>query len=175
MPGFSNFRPKVTGKINIGATMSSMDKSAAPGVLLTDTAVKQLNSDHEEQLQDENVLEGEVVDPDLVTSSPVIQPHGSETLEQELKSRIQSGEWDNLDDLPAFKVRTPEGQLMARTDAIDCRIRQLEQRLPMLLNQHLHDAYVQVLKKIHALRKTKAALFYYFYKHQGQRDLGSGK
>jgi hypothetical protein len=41
----------------------------------------------------------------------------------------------------------------------------------MLLNQHLHDAYVQILKKIHALRKTKGALLYYFYKDQGQRDL----
>jgi hypothetical protein len=92
----------------------------------------------------------------------------------EKTARIESGEWDNLDDLDAFRARTPEGRLMARTEALDCRVRQLEQRLPMLLNQHLHDAYIQVLKKIRALRKTKAALFYLFYKKAGQRDLDSG-
>jgi hypothetical protein len=64
---------------------------------------------------------------------------------------------------------------MARTEAIDFRVRQLEQRLPMMLNQHLHDAYIQVLKKIRALRKTKGALFYFFYKNSGQRDLGNGR
>lgn len=142
---------------------------------LTDELVRQLNADHEHQVQDENILEGEVIDTSPINfSPPVSSPASSENAEQELRSRIQSGEWDNLDDLDAFKARTSEGQLMARTEALDFRIRQLEQRLPMLLNQHLHDAYVQVLKKIHALRKTKGALFYFFYKNQGQRDLGSG-
>jgi hypothetical protein len=151
-----------------------MTKTLLATDTLTDELVKQLNLDHEQQSQDENVLEGEVVDTLPPPLTPPHQSAGSESQEQELRSRIQSGEWDNLDDLEGFKNRTPEGQLMARTEAIDFRIRQLEQRLPMLLNQHLHDAYIQVLKKIHALRKTKGALFYFFYKDQGQRDLNEG-
>lgn len=140
---------------------------------ITDELVKKLNSEHEEEVKDADVLEGEVVDP---VPPPVTTPvsTSSESPEQELASRIKSGEWDNLDDLAAFKARTPEGQLMARTEALDIRIHQLEVRLTMLLNQHLHDAYIQVLKKIHALRKTKGALFYFFYKDQGQRDLNEG-
>lgn len=141
---------------------------------ITDELVRQINADHEQQIPEDQVLEGEVVDsftPPLVAP---IAPSGNESQEQELRSRIQSGEWDNLDDIPAFVARTPEGRLMARTEALDFRVRQLEQRLPMLLNEHLHDAYIQVLKKIHALRKTKGALFYFFYKDSGQRDLGSG-
>lgn len=139
---------------------------------ITDDLIKQLNSQNEDQVREEEVLEGTVVDevPPPVSGAAESQV-ANQTQEEELKSRIQSGEWDNLDDLPAFKARTPEGQLMSRTEAIDCRIRQLELRLPMLLNQHLQDAYVQVLKKIHALRKTKGGIFYMFYKNSGQRDL----
>jgi hypothetical protein len=140
---------------------------------ITDDLVKKLNSEHEEEVKDTDVLEGEVVDPFPPHATPPVSAN-PESPEQELASRIKSGEWDNLDDLAAFKARTPEGQLMARTDALDIRIHQLEVRLTMLLNEHLHDAYIQVLKKIHALRKTKAALFYFFYKDQGQRDLNGG-
>lgn len=138
--------------------------------VLTDDSVKKLNLQNEQATVEEEVLEGTIVD-DFPKVSASAHPTISEVPEKELRARIESGEWDNLDDLPAFKNRTPEGQLMARTEAIDCRVRQLELRLPMLLNQHLHDAYIQVLKKIHALRKTKAALFYFFYKDEGQRDL----
>ena len=134
--------------------------------VLTDQHAKQLNQQLEDQIPEEEVLEGTV----QATASVAT---GNE--EADLRSRITSGEWDNLDDLPAFQKRTPEGRLMARTEAIDYRIRQLEQRLPLLLNQHLHDAYIQVLKKIHALRKTKGALFYFSYKDSGQRDLNSGE
>jgi hypothetical protein len=137
---------------------------------LSDEFLKQLNHTNESSLPEEEILEGVLVDEPIVTSSSA-NPTYSDTPEKELRARIESGEWDNMDDLPAFKARTPEGQLMARTEAIDCRVRQLELRMPMLLNQHLHDAYIQVLKKISALRKTKTALFYYFYKDSGQRDL----
>lgn len=151
-----------------------MNKVLVTSSQITDDLVRQLNAQNESQVREEEVLEGTVVD-DIPKTSPATSaiPYDS-TPEKELRSRIESGEWDNLDDLEAFKARTPEGQLMARTESLDCRIRQLEQRMPMLLNQHLHDAYIQVLKKIHALRKTKGALFYMFYKNAGQRDLGSG-
>lgn len=146
------------------------DVTLVTGNQITDQLVKHLNDQNEQTIPDSDVLEGTVVD-DFPKTSASAHPSTSDTPERELRARIESGEWDNLDDLPAFAARTPEGQLMARTEAIDCRIRQLEQRLPMLLNQHLHDAYIQVLKKIHALRKTKGALFYFAYKNQGQRDL----
>jgi len=141
---------------------------------ITDDLVKQLNAQNESQVKEEEVLEGIVVDDLPKSSTSSSQVVSTETPEKELRSRIESGEWDNLDDLEAFIARTPEGQLMARTEALDFRIRQLETRLPMLLNQHLHDSYIQVLKKIHALRKTKGALFYMFYKNEGQRDLNPG-
>ncbi|OGD08848.1 hypothetical protein A2397_05385 [Candidatus Amesbacteria bacterium RIFOXYB1_FULL_44_23] len=145
---------------------------------ITDELIRQLNQKNESQVGDADVLEGEVVGDSASSSS--VQSSAStfpadSSPEKELRSRIESGEWDNLDDLEAFKARTPEGQLMARTEALDFRVRQLELRLPMLLNEHLHDAYIQVLKKIHALRKTKGAIFYYFYKDSGQRDLGDGR
>lgn len=139
--------------------------------VLSDDQIKQLVSQNESQIPDEDVLEGKILD-DLPPSPP--QSTGPSSPEKELRARIESGEWDNLDDLEAFRVRTPEGQLMARTEAIDFRIHQLEQKMPMLLNQYLHDAYIQVLKKIYALRKTKAGLFYSFYKTSGQRDLNNG-
>jgi len=151
---------------------------AAPGQI-TDDVARQLNQQNEQQVKDEEVLEGEVI-ADIPGSEntsfrPASNLPGDSSPEKELRSRIESGEWDNLDDLEAFRARTPEGQLMARTESLDFRIRQLEQRLPLLLNQHLHDAYIQVLKKVHALRKTKGAIFYYFYKDSGQRDLGNGR
>lgn len=152
-----------------------MDTTLVTSQQITDDLARKLNQQNEDQVKEEEVLEGKVVDD----TNPFInhqntQVYGDSSPENELRSRIESGEWDNMDDLEAFKVRTPEGQLMARTESIDFRIRQLEQRLSMLLNQHLHDAYIQVLKKITALRKTKAALFYYFYKDSGQRDLPQG-
>lgn len=150
-----------------------MSTTLVTATTITDELARQLNQEHESSVRDEEVLEGEVV-ADAVSQAavPPEQSPSPASPEGELRSRIESGEWDNLDDLEAFTARTPEGQLMARTQALDFRIRQLEQRLPMLLNQHLHDAYVQVLKKIHALRKTKGAIFYFFYKDSGQRDLG---
>ena len=151
-----------------------MNKVIVTSSQITDDLVRQLNARNEEEVKEEEVLEGTVVD-DIPKSSGYSSPASAgDTPEKELRSRIESGEWDNLDDLDAFNARTPEGQLMARTESLDFRIRQLEQRLPMLLNQHLHDAYIQVLKKIAALRKTKGALFYMFYKDSGQRDLNSG-
>ena len=126
--------------------------------------VKKINAQNEDKAIDEDVLQGTIVDDAPVDNSKY-------SPEKELRTRIESGEWDNLDDLSAFQTRTDEGKLMARTEAIEYRVRQLSARLPMLLDQHLHDAYIQVLKKINALRKTKAALFYFSYKHQGQRDL----
>jgi hypothetical protein len=139
---------------------------------LTDQILRQLNEQNEQNIPESEVLEGTKVD-EFPRPSSSGSPSTSNSPEKELRARVESGEWDNMDDLPAFKARTPEGQLMARTEAIDCRVRQLETRLPMLLNQHLHDAYIQVLKKISALKKTKTALFYYFYKNSGQRDLPS--
>lgn len=143
---------------------------------LTDDVVKQIHDQNEETVKSLPITEeGNVVDdlPPYNPTASTINP-GSDA-EKELRSYIESGEWDNLDHLEGFKNRTPEGQLMARTEAIDCRVRQLEVRLPMMLNQHLHDAYIQILKKIHALRKTKSALFYFFYKNEGQRDLNSSR
>ena len=142
---------------------------------ITDELARQLNTQNESQVKEEEVLEGTVVGESFPgpTPTPVSSPAASKSAEDDLRSRIESGEWDNLDDLEAFRVRTPEGQLMARTESLDYRVRQLERRLPMLLNQHLYDAYIQVLKKIHALRKTKSALFYFFYKDSGQRDLNA--
>lgn len=141
---------------------------------LSDAVAKQINSQCQQDIQDESqgeILSGTVVD-EPPSGHPPVPPVN---LDEALKSRVTMGEWDNLEDLPSFRILTAEGQLMIRTQAIDARIRQLEERLPMLLNQYLHDSYIQVLKKIHALRKTKAALFYYFYKQSGQRDLGDGK
>lgn len=156
-----------------------MDKTVVTSAQITDDLVKQLNESNETQTPDESVLEGEVV-ADAQFSSPSAATPASPAQvsnedERNLQTHLSEGEWDNLDELPAFRARTSEGQLMLRVSAIDNRVRQLEQRLPMLLNQHLHDAYIQVLKKIHALRKTKGALFYLFYKNEGQRDLNSSK
>lgn len=157
-----------------------MDKTVVTSAQITDDLVRQLNQHNESQTPDEAVLEGEVITDHQtplsatpITATPT-SPQTSPDDERNLQTKLAEGEWDNLDELPAFKDRTPEGQLMLRVSAIDNRVRQLEQRLPMLLNQHLHDAYIQVLKKIHALRKTKGALFYLFYKDHGQRDLPSG-
>lgn len=141
---------------------------------ITDDLVRQLNSQNESQVKEDEVIEGEVVDDTYTASAPVAPIASGLSPEKDLRTRIESGEWDNLDDLEAFKSRTPEGQLMCRTEAIDFRVRQLELRMPTLLNEHLHEAYIQILKKIHALRKTKSALLFYFYKNDGQRDLGSG-
>jgi len=153
-----------------------MDNTIVTASQITDDLVRQLNTENESRIREEEVLEGTVVEDQPQKASPASAsfPPDSDP-EKELRARIESGEWDNLDELQAFKSRTPEGQLMARTESLDYRIRQLEQRLPMLLNQHLHDAYVQVLKKIAALRKTKGALFYIFYKNEGQRDLNPGR
>ena len=133
---------------------------------ISDHQIKQLNLQNEEEEGDHEhqILEGTLI-PKATTLSTSNNP------EKDLRARINSGEWDNLDDLPAFQSRTQEGQLLARVEAIDNRINQLQTHLPMLLNQYLHDAYIQVLKKIHTLRKTKTGLFYFSYKHQGQRDL----
>jgi hypothetical protein len=173
MPTFFTSKPKV---INSDVKIIPMSTTLVTARQITDDLARQLNQQNEQQVEeDEEVLEGEVVDTPsgaVKTSDNSVPslPRDSSP-EKELRARIESGEWDNLDDLEAFRTRTPEGRLMARTEALDFRVRQLEQRLPMLLNQHLHDAYIQVLKKIRALKKTKAALFYLFYKNQGQRDL----
>ncbi|KKU64496.1 MAG: hypothetical protein UX87_C0007G0004 [Candidatus Amesbacteria bacterium GW2011_GWA1_47_16] len=152
-----------------------MTRTLVTASQITDEIVKQLVTQNESSTSEEDVLEGEVVDDPGAFSAGKAGTSAAapvpENEERDLRARIQDGEWDNLDDMPAFQKRTPEGRLMSRTEAIDCRIRQLEARMPMLLNQHLHDAYIQVLKKIRALRKTKGALFYMFYKHSGQRDL----
>jgi hypothetical protein len=156
-----------------------MNKTLVTSSQITDDLVKRLNAQNESQAPDTTVLEGEVIADSLIQFSASDQPASAAKVsrddERTLQTRISEGEWDNLDDLPAFRARTPEGQLMLRINAIDNRVRQLETRLPMLLNQHLHDAYIQVLKKIHALRQTKGALFYLFYKDEGQRDLNSGE
>jgi hypothetical protein len=131
--------------------------------VLTDDIVKRLHTDSESTV-DDPPEEGEYVDPTPLSPPPNVQ-------DKNLRSRVDMGEWDNLQDIAAFNALSPEGQLMVRTEAIDNRIHQLEVRLPMLLNQYLHDSYIQVLKKIHALRKTKGAMFYFFYKNQGLRDL----
>jgi len=139
--------------------------------VITDPIVKQLHNQSQSDIADESqaeILSGTVVDePTQAHSAPKAKISSDATLLE----RVNQGEWDNLDDLTAFKALTQEGQLMIRIDAMDNRIRQLETKLPMLLNQYLNEAYIQVLKKIHALRKTKAAIFYYFYKDSGQRDL----
>lgn len=147
-----------------------MNKTIVTSGQITDDLVRQLNQQNESQAPEEPVLQAEEIFTPPISGTPVTNTSD----EQNLQTQIAEGEWDNLDSLPAFTSRTPEGQLMLRTVAIDNRVHQLEQRLPMLLNQHLHDAYIQVLKKIHALRKTKGALFYMFYKTEGQRDLNSG-
>jgi hypothetical protein len=149
-----------------------MVKTLVTSQQITDELARQLNQQQEESVKDEEILEGVIVEDSAGIAGKTTSPFPTDSSpEKELRSRIESGEWDNLDNLEAFMARTPEGQLMARTESLDFRVRQLEQRLPMLLNQHLHDAYIQVLKKIRALRKTKAALFYLFYKNEGQRDL----
>jgi hypothetical protein len=147
-----------------------MNKTIVTSAQITDDYVKQLNQQNESQAPEEPVLQAE----EIFTPPTSNTPAANSSDEHNLQTQVTEGEWDNLDSLPAFTSRTPEGQLMLRTVAIDNRVHQLEQRLPMLLNQHLHDAYIQVLKKIHALRKTKGALFYMFYKTEGQRDLNSG-
>jgi hypothetical protein len=137
---------------------------------LTDDYVRQLLIDSESSTGTEEALEGEVVTEEAKVIYDKTHVSGIEA-ERELRARIDAGEWDNLDQLQAFQERSDEGKLMARMEAIDLRIEQLKSRLPMLLNQYLHDAYIQVLRKINALRKTKTAIFYFFYKDSGQRDL----
>lgn len=138
---------------------------------ITDTIAKQLHHQSQADIADEpkeEILSGTVVDEPPQAHSAAKPIPASDA---SLRDRVNQGEWDNLEDVPAFQALTSEGQLMVRVETLDIRIHQLETKLPMLLNQYLHDAYVQVLKKVHALRKTKAALFYYFYKDFGQRDL----
>lgn len=144
------------------------------GTIFSDKALKTLYQENETNQKDEEVLEGEVISDRVFT--PKTSGSVSQNLpeEEELRRRIESGEWDNLDDCPAFQKRTSEGQIMARAEAIDFRTRQLETRLPLLLNRDLTSAYVQVLKRIRALRMTKTGMFALFYKDFGQKDLDSG-
>ncbi|MDP3994745.1 MAG: hypothetical protein Q8P91_02860 [bacterium] len=134
----------------------------------TDSSLKVIYENFEEE-QSEEAFEGEVVDEEGFSTKDNRKYFNPE---DELRKRIESGEWDNLDDCRAFKTRTIEGQIMARTEAIDFRIRQLERHLPILLNRELTPSYIQVLKKIRALRMTKTAILALFYKDQGQRDIG---
>lgn len=143
------------------------------GTVFSDTTLKTLYQENETKQKDEEVLEGEVIDNYAFSSETSVDTGLPE--EEELRKRIESGEWDNLDDCPAFQKRTPEGQIMARAEAIDFRTRQLETRLPLLLNRDLTSAYVQVLKRIRALRMTKTGMLALFYENLGQKDLNSGK
>lgn len=140
------------------------------GEIFSDKALTNLYQECENKQKDEEVLEGEVIDDSftLPKSGGISQDLPEE---EELRKRIESGEWDNLDDCPAFQKRTPEGQIMARAEAIDFRIRQLETRLPLLLNRDLTSAYVQVLKRIRALRMTKTGMLALFYENLGQKDI----
>lgn len=140
----------------------------------SDTALKTLFENYEEKQKDEEVIEGEVIDEQIYSSTKTTPPTGSLQEEEELRKRVESGEWDNLEDLPAFQKRTLEGQIMARSEAIDFRIRQLETRLPLLLNRNLTAPYVQMLKRIRALRMTKTGMLAMFYKDLGQKDLDRG-
>lgn len=144
------------------------------GTVFSDKALKTLYQENEIKQKDKEVLEGEVVE-DYALSSKTSEAGTGLPEEEELRKRIESGEWDNLDDCLAFQKRTAEGQIMARAEAIDFRIRQLETRLPLLLNRDLTSAYVQVLKRIRALRMTKTGMFALFYENLGQKDLDSGK
>lgn len=141
------------------------------GTLFSDKSLKTLYQEYEQK--DAEVLEGEVIDDSFI---PLKSGGVSQDLpeEEELRRKIGAGEWDNLDDCPAFQKRTPEGQIMARAEAIDFRIRQLETRLPLLLNRDLTPTYVQVLKRIRALRMTKTGMLVLFYEDFGQKDLDSG-
>jgi len=145
------------------------------GTLFSDKALKSLYEEYESKQKDEEVFEGEVVEDSGFTTDSKGAARQELPEEEELKRRVESGEWNNLDDCPAFQKRTPEGQIMARAEAIDFRIRQLETRLPLLLNRDLTSAYVQVLKRIRALRMTKTGMLAMFYKDSGQKDLDSEK
>lgn len=144
------------------------------GTLFSDKSLKTLYEEYEQKQKDEDVLEGEVIDDSFI-------PHKEGGVrqdlpeEEELRRRIEAGEWDNLDDCSAFQKRTPEGQIMARAEAVDHRIKQLETRLPLLLNRDLTSAYVQVLKRIRALRMTKMGMFALFYENLGQKDLDGSR
>ncbi|HNP89240.1 MAG: hypothetical protein BWY24_00759 [Microgenomates group bacterium ADurb.Bin219] len=144
------------------------------GTVFSDKTLKLFYEQNETKQKDEEVLSGEVVqDYNPIPTRENTGRGSSFSGEEELRKRIESGEWDNLDDCPAFQKRTPEGQIMARAEAIDFRIRQLETRLPLLLNRSLTSAYVQVLKRIRALRMTKTGMFALFYENFGQKDLDS--
>lgn len=157
------------GKFSTWSIIKNMDKKTNPD--FSDKSLKIIYENYEEQQSDEEVLEGEVID-----DNPAKEEKTKDLLseEEDLRKRVESGEWDHLDNSPAFKKRSVEGQIMARTEAIDYRIRQIETRLPLLLNRNLTAAYVQMLKKIKALRQTKTAILALFYKDQGQRDLDHG-
>jgi len=145
------------------------------GEIFSDKALVNLYQEYENKQKDEDILEGEVIAAPAY-NSPSLNVSRQDLLEEEeLRKRIESGEWDNLDDCPAFQKRTPEGQIMARAEAIDFRIRQLETRLPLLLNRDLTSAYVQVLKRIRALRMTKTGMLALFYENFGQKDLDGGR
>lgn len=132
--------------------------------------MKILYKNQEQTQNEEEILEGEVVDEDYSSrSNEWAEERLSE--EEKLRRRIEDGEWDNLDECSAFQKRTLEGQIMLRTEAIDLRIRQLEKTLPILLNRDFTAAYVQVLKRIRSLRLTKTAILELFYKNLGQRDI----
>lgn len=141
----------------------------------SDNKLKLLYEQNEKSQSDEDVLEGEeVFEENQAFTHKVTPPISGLDEEEELRKRIESGEWDNLDDCAAFQKRTPEGQIMSRSEAIDFRIRQLEVRLPLLLNKNLTAAYIQMLKRIRALRMTKTGMLAMFYKDEGQRDITSG-
>lgn len=144
-----------------------MDKASD----FSDKSLKVLFQSYEDKQDEEEILEGEIVDRDWSDKSGEDLKKAAGFEENDLQKLIEAGEWDNLDNCHAFQKRTEEGQIMARTEAIDFRIRQLESRLPLLLNQNLTPSYIQLLKKIRALRMTKTAILALFYKNQGQRDL----
>lgn len=144
------------------------------GTLFSDKALINLYQEYEQKQKNEEVLEGEVVDNPAFTASKSSTIRQDLPEEEELRRKIEAGEWDNLDGCLAFQKRTPEGQIMARSEAIDFRVRQLETKLPLLLNRDLTPAYVQVLKRIRALRMTKTGMLALFYENFGQKDLDSG-
>lgn len=92
--------------------------------------------------------------------------------EEEIKYLIERGDWELILTAPSFQNRSPEGQIQLLREAMDKRIKQLEQTLNYLVNRgpNQRAAAMGVLKRIKELRGLRDELLRHFYE-QGQRAI----
>ncbi len=94
------------------------------------------------------------------------------TPEEEIKYLVERGDWELILTASAFQNRSPEGQIQLLREAMDKRIKQVEQTLNYLINRgpNQRAAAMGVLKRIKELRRLRDELLQHFYE-QGQRSI----